>query len=621
MISKLASFCCSNVGFGPRRSWRARRSFSTSSSTSFARSGLIFGRSPVGFFFATGAAFLGFFGCGADHLSDEPDPRKSPPQAPTAASPRSRRRIAGLTNGSALVNASRLRRWYRSSFCAHDGSSDTEDGFDLRLFHKPHPGLMFAFLAYGLVVGGQLAAHAMWRDEMQAWGLAVQAGSLAELFQSLAYEAHPGVWHAILFLLSRVVDHPYAMQVVHFGFAAGTAFFILFRSPFPSGEKILWVAGYFFSFEYAVISRGYAVGVFFITAWLLLRDRRLTVLGAALLALAANTSLFGSMLSIALWAAALAHTRRLPRLATAILAAGLAVAVITASPAADAMPLYGSGFQPAILPLALERVLGALVPVPDFVPTFWQSLWLQVHLPRLLFDAVLLFAAGCALLVLRSRPELVVAFLLVLLAVWMIAILRPPGMRHTGHIVVLLFAGWWMLCEERKPPLAAVIPLRALLVIQALAGVVVHAVHARVPFSMSEQAAGWIAQECPTAPILVERDLIGVGLAGYLRRPVQNGTTFTTTYAPRWTRARRQGRPDAPLFDDVALSSLRATHRDALLALQADRGPLIAMSDGSSLIRVASFAGGAVRKEVYFMYVFDDGALAALAAPPPLRLP
>src|SRR5690242_13054728 len=42
-------------------------------------------------------------------------------------------------------------------------------------------------------------AHVMWRDELQAWMIARESHSLAELFYNARYEGHPALWFLLLY--------------------------------------------------------------------------------------------------------------------------------------------------------------------------------------------------------------------------------------------------------------------------------------------------------------------------------------------------------------------------------------------------------------------------------------
>ena len=65
--------------------------------------------------------------------------------------------------------------------------------------------------AFGLIVLFLIQSHEMWRDELQAWLLARDSISITELFQNLKYEGHPGLWHLLLYPLTRISTIPESM--------------------------------------------------------------------------------------------------------------------------------------------------------------------------------------------------------------------------------------------------------------------------------------------------------------------------------------------------------------------------------------------------------------------------
>src|SRR5689334_1095494 len=60
----------------------------------------------------------------------------------------------------------------------------------------------------------RLLSHGMWRDELQAWLIARDSASVGDLFFNLRYEGHPGLWHILLWLLSRLTTNPLAMAIL-----------------------------------------------------------------------------------------------------------------------------------------------------------------------------------------------------------------------------------------------------------------------------------------------------------------------------------------------------------------------------------------------------------------------
>jgi len=206
-----------------------------------------------------------------------------------------------------------------------------------------------AFLAFGAVTAWH---HEMWRDEAQAWLIARDSHSVAELYRHLRYEGHPGLWHLALMPLARVFHGLGAMQALHLAVSSATAFLVTWRAPFHRAVRVLVVFGYFFAFEYSIICRNYAFGAFLLVAFCVLFPRRharfLSLCGV--LFLLAHTSVHALILDIAMVAAllgeyllrarALARDGSLPPLRASLgfALAGAGIATSIAPPAHSRSP-------------------------------------------------------------------------------------------------------------------------------------------------------------------------------------------------------------------------------------------------------------------------------------------
>lgn len=103
-------------------------------------------------------------------------------------------------------------------------------------------------------------------DEYQAFQIGKWSGSIPQLIDNYKYEGHLFVWFFLLFLQTKLSDTIVAMQLMHVCIATVTCFLIVNYSPFSKIQKILLVFGYYFFYEYNIISRCYAVemlGLFF----------------------------------------------------------------------------------------------------------------------------------------------------------------------------------------------------------------------------------------------------------------------------------------------------------------------------------------------------------------------
>ena len=162
-----------------------------------------------------------------------------------------------------------------------------------------HLALTLPFAGFFLI---QLAHHQMWRDEVNAFGLAVASPNLSLLLHYVHYEGHPWLWYVMLWCVSRVTVSVVGMKCLQAAIGLGIYGMLGLASPFRTWEKLLLFLGYFVSFEYTVMSRMY--GLLLLLALVYVRRRALhpdRIYGnAALLGLIACTDLAGMVVSFGL---------------------------------------------------------------------------------------------------------------------------------------------------------------------------------------------------------------------------------------------------------------------------------------------------------------------------------
>ena len=94
--------------------------------------------------------------------------------------------------------------------------------------------------AYFVVALIGMLTHEMWRDEHQAWLVARDANSLAQLLDNMNYEGNPALWHFFLFLITRITHDAMGMQIFHLIIATSFIFIFNRYSPFSNLQKILF---------------------------------------------------------------------------------------------------------------------------------------------------------------------------------------------------------------------------------------------------------------------------------------------------------------------------------------------------------------------------------------------
>jgi hypothetical protein len=141
--------------------------------------------------------------------------------------------------------------------------------------------------------------HEMWRDEHQAWLVARDADSFAQIFQNMKYEGNPALWHFLLYWITRITHNPIFMQALHLAIACGFIFTFNRYAPIKNSYKILFTFSYFPLYEYAVISRSYGLGVLllFVACALYKNRQSLYIILGIILALLSNVSIYSVIIA------------------------------------------------------------------------------------------------------------------------------------------------------------------------------------------------------------------------------------------------------------------------------------------------------------------------------------
>jgi hypothetical protein len=392
--------------------------------------------------------------------------------------------------------------------------------------------------------------HAMWRDELQDFMLALYSSSPWSLLSKLKYDGHPGLWHMLVWVITRFTSDPMWMQVMHIGLAISVWLIIYWWSPFNRLEKILLLLSYFLFWEYFVISRSYVLIALFAFAFIALREQRPRpefVLWL-LLGLLANVHVFGAIWSMVL-AAALAfegiRRKFVSTAGAAVYLVLLVLAIVTMVPAADeglwgydwfsVSRLYDDLVIPfgAYVPLKPDSIRQAVTfiahPGSASIPQFWSLNPSDFFVALLHIDTLhparlaLVFAVPIVACWLITRDlMLVLEFTLVYLGIVLFLNIwgYPGAARHHGVIFLAFIASAW---AARLRHSAALLPswvLGSLLIVNACGGVLTFASELR-PFSEGYNTAAWIRQSDLADTFLIGSNDAQVStVAGYLGRPI-----------------------------------------------------------------------------------------------------
>ncbi len=139
-----------------------------------------------------------------------------------------------------------------------------------RIYDKYFPYLFLTiFIALSITL---ITQHEFWFDEVRSWDLAHENSSLTEMFRiTRVAEGTPSLWYVILYFISHYIsDNIGIMKIVHLTISTITAFLILKYAPFNRFIRVMLIFGYFFFYEYSIISRNYALGVLLIVSFCVL---------------------------------------------------------------------------------------------------------------------------------------------------------------------------------------------------------------------------------------------------------------------------------------------------------------------------------------------------------------
>lgn len=491
----------------------------------------------------------------------------------------------------------------------------------------------FAWLmtaAFLVIAGLTIFRHEMWRDEVQAWMIASDSTTLANLFHNLRYDGHPSLWYLLLYAVGRFTQRPEAMQALHWLLSAGAVFILLRYSPFSRLQKVLIAFSYFPLFEYTVISRNYGIGMLMIFAFCaLFAGRRRTLLPISIvLLLLANASAYGMMTAMALCATLpvawlvdrrSGHGWSMPvwnlALSAAIVIAGLAASLLVMKPAPDAgqYTVWHFSPEPYRVVQTLAAVGSSFVLVPT-VLTSWSSFGdsLRVGLVHAAVGGVLLV---CLFLTFARRPVALAAYSFGSLIYQALIYTKHTGsLRHHGHFMLLFIACLWLSALFPEAPIrwraaermssacsrAAIVLIPLTLALQCVIGLAACAVDIARPFSMGKAVAGHIRAHFPAnMPILGDRDTPASVVAAYLNRPVYypaNGgfRTFVVFNSDRKLKL-----DDRELMD--AVNRLLLENPEGILVVL-DYPPGWTRGPAFELAEAGRFEGGIVHDEQHVLY-------------------
>ncbi len=515
----------------------------------------------------------------------------------------------------------------------HEAIAARESGRTTARRSIPDLLLVTAFIVLFLV---QLAHHEMWRDELNAFGIALASPTLSSLFWHIHYEGHPWLWYFLLWIVTRLTTSLVGMRILQALIGISVYVIIGLGSPFSRREKILLFLCYFISFEYTVVSRMY--GVMLLLLLIYIRQRALhperVLTGALLLGFMASTDIVGILLSGALFVeysfSALTPENGASTPVRQRVALGAAIYLgLTAVSVWSLIPSPNVSWRTTEHPLEYARDLKHLGEVvvrsvampyfPEFQPgSFWNVVTTR-HNPLLLLSPFVPLVLGGYYLLFRPRRNLLLLIGLTILASVAFGHLIYTGsLRHYGITFLAFLAALWLLRSQtsRLPWIAW-----ALLGLTAIGGLYAGVEAWLRPFSNSGVTARWlIANDLDRAPLVGAPDVLVVSVAELLNRPIYMlDCNCSDTYLLFSKRRDSFNRSQIP---DRLEMAARAIHETSFLYL----GMRPFTGDEESALRnkalmaqpLASFTGAQVDED-FLVYRISAGNLPAKVTTEHLR--
>jgi len=296
--------------------------------------------------------------------------------------------------------------------------------------------------AFALLTLPRLWSHELWRDEIWVWQVATESHSLRELFATLARNGHGYLFPLLCYAARHISASPQAMQVLHLAIASAAVFVFVRWAPFERRECVLFVAGYFPFYEYAVISRDYVAGLLLLwIACAAFRSGRMILFGVAI-ALLCQSTVYAYILALAL-AWLLVVRRAVAGAAIAIAGGILGLIQLIPAPGTTFAAGWRFGWSAAEAGRVLAIPWRVFVPLPRFTLHFWNSNLLNPWPALMTILGVI--ALALAMIVLRRSPAALIAFAAGAIGLLAFSYIKYPGvLRHHGHLWLLFVAALWI---------------------------------------------------------------------------------------------------------------------------------------------------------------------------------
>ncbi len=144
--------------------------------------------------------------------------------------------------------------------------------------------------------------HELWRDEVRALSIAMEANSVLDLPVMLKNEGHPVLWYVLLYAGYAITGSKLILPALSIMIAFAAVLLFIKSAPFPLWQKVLFIFSYLPFYEYSVMCRNYGISMLllFSFAHLYTYRKRYPLLPACVLLMLAFTNAHSIILSVLL---------------------------------------------------------------------------------------------------------------------------------------------------------------------------------------------------------------------------------------------------------------------------------------------------------------------------------
>jgi len=383
--------------------------------------------------------------------------------------------------------------------------------------------LWIVFVVYIIVAGFGMLHHELWGDEIHSWNIAKASGSFVDLISNTRYEGHPPLWYIILWTISKFTHDPEYIQLIHFVIACLLVFLILFFSPFPISIKTLIPFGYFFLFEYSVLSRNYAVGILFAFCICIIIHK--SFIGKlwfyyGLLFLQANTHLFALLLAASFHLYFLQSLKEQKRNNKRIFIHFVAGSLILLFSLYFIFPPPDSSLEINYwlnrwnvkqLSSIVQSPLRAFVPIPAWWEYhFWNTQFLieagsKITILKWLIPLLSATLVFLAILLFRKNRKSIFFFLFNLFLIILVSFIIPlANARHVGFIFIGFIVALWLYANNQSIGKNQTKIILLLLIAQMIGGIFTVFKDINLPFSNGNKANELLKEIPPQFKIVTD---------------------------------------------------------------------------------------------------------------------